>query len=184
MEKAFIVNRESKLYKDIKKYRDLESEQKKFINKFFKEYDIEANTYRITGDGLINKPFQEYDSNISLYIDPTENDLKKYGKILNKQGRYGLRAFRKTSKIAKEFTKQCIDEQIVINLWYPRVGDYFESISFYGCGFTIFENEECFYLRVESDFLKENDIPEGFKEIKLSDFHIAKEKFENNKENN
>lgn len=181
MEKAFIVSKESELYKDIEKYRKLESEQKKLINKFFEEHGIEANTYRITGDGLVNKPFQGYDSDIALHIDPTKNDLNNYGKLLNKEGRYGLRTFRKNSKIAKEFTKRCIDEQIVINLWYPRVGDYFESISFYGCGFTIFEHENCVYLRVESNFLKEDDIPEGFKEIRLWEFYKMQEEFERNK---
>ncbi|HDK7158454.1 TPA: hypothetical protein PTV43_003661 [Clostridium botulinum] len=181
MEKAFIVSKESELYKDIEQYRKLENQQREFINKFFKENDIEANQYRVSGDGFCNVPFEEYEETITLYIIPTDKDKEKFSKVLNKPGKRYLQAFRKTSKIAKDFRKQIVDEHIVINLDQPRIGDYFKSISFYGCGFTVFEHENCVYLRVESNFLKEDDNPNGFKEIKLWEFYKMQEEFKKNK---
>ncbi|ENK0837089.1 hypothetical protein AB2Z22_000395 [Clostridium botulinum] len=181
MEKAFIVSKESELYKDIEKYRKLENQQREFINKFFKENNIEANQYRVSGDGLCNVAFEEYEETITLYVIPTDKDKEKFSKMLNKPDKRCLQAFRKTSKIAKDFRKQIVDEHIVINLYYPRVGDYFESISFYRCGFTIFEHENCVYLRIKSDSLKGDDIPDGFKEIKLWEFYKMQEEFERNK---
>ncbi|HID0795987.1 TPA: hypothetical protein ACXDAB_003424 [Clostridium botulinum] len=181
MEKAFIVNKESELYKDIEQYRKLENQQREFINKFFKENGIEANQYRVSGDGFCNVPFEKYEKTIALRIIPTDKDKEKFSKVLNKPDERCLQAFRKTSKIAKEFRKQIIDNHIVVNLYQPRIGDYFESIRWMGCNFSLFEHKNIMYLRVNSEFLKEDDIPKGLKEIKLSEFYKAQEELERNK---
>ncbi|ENJ9653510.1 hypothetical protein AB2T14_001118 [Clostridium botulinum] len=181
MEKAFIVSKESELFKDIEKYRKLEKQQREFINKFFKENNIEANQYRVSGDGFCNVPFEDYEETITLYIIPTDKDKEKFGKMLNKPGKRYLQAFRKTSKIAKDFRKQIVDEHIVINLDQPRIGDYFKSISWFGCNFSLFEHKNIMYLRVNSEALKEDDNPKGLTEIKLSEFYKVQEELEKNK---
>ncbi|APC82195.1 hypothetical protein [Clostridium botulinum] len=181
MEKAFIVSKESELFKDIEKYKKLRNKQRKFINKFFEENGIEANQYRVSGDGFCNVPFEKYEETITLCIIPTDKDKEKFSKVLNKPDERYLQAFRKTSKIAKDFRKQIVDEHIVINLYQPRMSDYFESIGFYGCGFTLFEHKNIMYLRVNSEFLKEDDIPKGLTEIRLSEFYKVREELEKSK---
>lgn len=181
MERCFIVKKESEYYKDLEGYYKLENQQKKFINKFFKEKDIEAESYRVGGNGCINQPFNEYGKkDIKLEIIPTDKDLINFSKILCKSNRYGLCAFKKNSSISKEFAQRCIDEQVVINLYSPRISDYFVSLGngIYGCGYQTFKYKDILYIKVSSDYLKDEDTPKGFKEIRLSEYYKIKEETE------
>ena len=178
MERCFIATEKSDFFKALKKYSQLAKGQKKFINNFFKEKNIEANLYLIKGDGLVNRPFPQNDiGNIRLSIVPTENDIKKFGKILCKPNELELCAFRKSSNISTEFAQKCINEQIVINLFKPRIADYFSSLGFgiYGCTNERFFYNDKLYLKVASESLKKDDIPDGFHEIKLSKYYLTKE---------
>ena len=183
MERSFIVSKESTYREDFDKYVGMVEQQKKFINSFFNEKGITANEYKIHGNGSCNSPFKEYEkSDIRLSIVPTEEDLITYGKNLNKPNDYDLCYFKKNSKISKEFAQRCVDEQIVINIYRPRVSDYFKSLGgFRGCSRQQFEYEGKLYLKVESDSLDKDDTPKGFEEIKLSEYHLAEEEFEANK---
>lgn len=183
MERSFIISKESKYYIDYEKHLAKAEEQREFVIKFFNEKSIEANKYIVGGDGFVNKPFSKYEkSNVTLSIDPTENDLNKFGKMLTKPNhkRCGLCSFKKNSTIAKEFAQKCVDEKIVINLWKPRIGDYFQSLGFYGCGWQRFSYNDTLYIKVQSDYLKSNDTPDGFIEIKLSEYYKAKEEYDEN----
>lgn len=182
MERAFIVSEESKYSKDIDKYYEMGEHQRKFVNEFLKEKAIEAVEYRVGGDGIVNAPFDEYDkNNIKLYIIPTESDLDVFGKMMCKPDMHGIRSFKKSSKISKEFAQRCIDNQIVVNLCGPRAGEYFKSIGFYGCSYSQFLYNNKLYLKMKSDFLKVDDTPEGFTEIRLSEFYKALEEYNGNK---
>ena len=183
MKKYFIINKEAEYYKDFVEYRKLETQQRKFINKFFNEYNIEANDYMISGNGFCNVPFDEYDkSEIKLYIIPTDNDEKNFSKMLCKPHDYGLCQFKKSSKISKDFAQRCIDEQIVINLHEPRIGDYIKSLIF-RCNTTRFMYDGVIYIKVESDYLtNETVIPVGFDEIKASEYHLKLEEMESKNE--
>lgn len=180
MERAFIISEESSYFQQWQEYCKTADKQKEFINRFFKENEIEATTYMVSGTGLCGVPFNEDSKkDIWLYIDPTENDLLKFEKILTKpNSRHGLRAFKKTSKISKDFAQKCIDKQIVINLYEPRVSSYFKSLGYMGCGYTLLPYNGELYIKVDSNYLKTDDTPEGFKEIKLSEFYKIKEEFE------
>lgn len=179
MERCFIVSKESKLYKDLDQYRQLEKSQIQFINKFFKEHEIESEMFRVSGNGMVNQPFNENcKSDIKLSIIPTKNDIDKYGKYLSKPDKHDLCSFKKNSKVANDFAQKCVDEKVIINLYRPRVGDYFKSISYHGCNTGYFELDDKFYLRVKSDFLKEDDTPEGFTEILKSEYYKAQEEME------
>ena len=183
MERSFIVSKEATYREDFDKYVKMVEQQKKFINTFFNEKKIKANEYRMGGNGSCGLPFAESDkNNISFGIVPTEEDLITHGKNLNKSNEYGLCYFKKSSKITKEFAKRCVDEKIIINLYKPRVSDYFKSLGgFRGCGYQQFEYNNNMYLKMESKYLSEDDTPVGFVEIKLSEYYLAEEEFEVNR---
>jgi hypothetical protein len=182
MERSFIATKESKYVQELNKYIELTKQQREFVKKFCSEKEIEANCYIVSGNGCMNVPFSEYSKNdICFSIEATENDLIKFGKMLCKIDDNGLNKFKKSSSIAKEFAQMCVDEKVVINLWSPRVSDYFESLGCYGCSYSQFPVGDDLYIKVSSEYLKDDDIIEGFTEIKTSDFYIAKEKFESEK---
>jgi len=182
MERSFIVTKESEYLQDLYETMRFSNQQNKFVKEFFIENGIEANIYLMGGNGCMNCPFEEYNKKeIRINIKPTENDLIKFSKMLCKPDENDLQAFRKTSKIAKEFSQRCVDEKIVINLYEPRISDYFDSLGCYGCSYSQFPSGEDLYIKVSSEHLGDTDIVEGFTEIKISDFYIAKEKYEKEK---
>ena len=179
MERSFIATKESEYVKDFDKYSELNNQQKEFVNKFFTEKGIEANCYRIGGNGSVNKPFNDYDkNNIGFSIIPTDNDLIKFSKMLCKPDNNDLCAFKKSSTISKEFAQKCVDENIVINLHSPRISNYFISLGWHGLSRSQFPVGDDLYIKVSSEHLEADDVVEGFTEIKLSEYYIAKEKFE------
>ena len=183
MERSFIASKESKYVQDLNEYVEQNKQQKEFVRKFFIEKGIEANCFIVGGNGFMGVPFQEGDKKeITIDIEATENDLIKFSKMLCKVGENGLNKFKKSSSIAKEFAQKCIDEQIIINLWSPRISDYFESLGCNGCNYSHFPVGDDLYIKVSSKYLKETDVVEGFTEIKLSEYYIAKEKFESESE--
>ncbi|WP_206459349.1 hypothetical protein [Anaerovorax sp. IOR16] len=178
MERAFIINKESKYYKDLHTYYDLLNNQKDFICKFFNENNIESKMYRMGGNGRINEPFKECDKKeIYLSIIPTKQDLVNFESILNKkEDSNGCRSFKKNCNLAKKFAQECIENQIVINAFEPRVADYFDCI--YGCRYSRFEYNHKLYVKIDNELLNSIETPEGFQEIKLSEFHSMLEIFE------
>jgi len=180
MERSFIATKESKYNIDLHKYMVLVEQQRKFVKKFFIDKGIETTAYLVGGDGFMNRPFNEYEmKSIRLSIEPSENDLINFKKILCKPNKnHGLCTFKKNSSISKEFSQKCVDEQTVINLYSPRISDYFESLGYNGCSYTQFKYDDNLYIKIDSEYLGDSDTPEGFNEIKLSDFYIAKEKFD------
>ncbi|QUH21760.1 hypothetical protein [Alkaliphilus sp. B6464] len=180
MERCFIATKESDFVRDYEKYRLLALEQRKFVDEFLNEKGIESNKFIVGGNGSFNVPFKENcKSDITLSIKPTQNDIENFGKVLKKPNKHhGLCGFKKGSNIAKEFAQKCVDNQIVVNLWRPRIGDYFDSLGFRGCRWESFICNDIFYLKVESDYLKKDDTPIGFIEIKQSKYYLVKEEFE------
>ena len=180
MERSFIATKESKYYIDLHKYMGLLERQRKFVDTFFSEKEIESIKYIMSGDGFINIPFDQEDvKDITLSIKPSENDVINFKTIICKPNKiHGLSAFKKSSNISKEFSQKCIDEKIIINLSSPRISDYFESLGYSGYEYTQFEYDNNLYIKVDSKYLGEADIPEGFIDIRLSDFYIAKENFD------
>lgn len=180
MERSFLASNESKYRKGFYKYVEMVTQQGNFISTFFKEKGIKANEYKVCGNGSCNLPFEENEkSEIRLGIIPTDEDLNTYGNNLTKPNEYDLCYFKKSSKIAKEFAQRCVDEKVIINIYKPRVSDYFKSIR--GCNKQQFEYNGDLYIKIESEWLEEDDIPVGFKEIKLSEYHIASEEYESSK---
>lgn len=184
MEKAFLITEESRFYKRLKEFKELEKQQSIFMKDFFDRNGIETTKYRLCGDGFVNVPFSEHHKNeIYLEISPTEKDLTNFSKQLSKtENRIGLRTFRKNSKIGKSVAQECIDNKVVINLMQPEIDDYFTDLIFYRRGYDGFESGDKLYFKIDVDnyFEKEkySEIPDGFEEIKVSEYHIKKEEYE------
>lgn len=178
MERAFIVSKESSYHKELDKYVEHLREQKAFINKFFKDKGIEAEAYRVGGNGGINCAFDEWKiKDIYLYIILTENDKIKFDKMLCKADKHGARSFKLNTEIAKDFARKCIDEKIIINVHEPSLRDYFKKLRYCAFRFNRFVSEGKLFLKVSADDLTE-DNPQGFEEIKLSEFYKKFEEME------
>lgn len=181
MQRAFLVTKESKYYKDLEEYLNMVNEQKKFINKFFKNNNINAKEYNVGGNGSCNSPFSEDSKkDIFLRIVPTEEDLNLYEKQLTKADQYNLRRFKSNSKIGKLFAQECIDNKVIINILSLDLRDYFKIDWIYGYSFQRVPCQEGYYLNISSEGLKEDDNPVGFTPIKLSEFYKKLEEYKEN----
>jgi hypothetical protein len=172
MEKAFKIESNAKYYIDLEKYISNADQQRNLVDEFLKSKGIEANKYRVGANGLVNKPFEEYlKGEIVLDILPTEKDKENFGKMLKKANEYELCGFKKKSKINKEFQDYCVETKMIINLYQPDLRDYLKSMDWHRYSRSLIKHGGIWYLKVQSDLLKDDDIPEGFTEIKLSDFY-------------
>ena len=179
MERAFIIEKESKYYRMLNIYEQYMNEQIKVVNDFFNKKGIESTEYYMGGNGRCNAPFYHWEKEeIYLYIIPTDNDLTNFKTSFNKPLENGLRKLRKNSELLKEFQQICIDEQIIINIIEPNLRDYFQSLGYKGYHQTRFIKNNNLYLLVESDYLDKKEIPKNFIEIKLSEFYKIKESLE------
>ena len=69
---------------------------------------------------------------------------------------------------------------MIINPSEPDLRDYFKTMRWRGYRRELFKRNDIWYLKVVNDEIKENDIPEGFEEIKLSEYFCLKEQNERN----
>lgn len=180
MERSFIITEESKLLKSFNNYFEMAENQKKFVHNFLTEKGIEGNKFLVSGNGFCNIPFSErHKHEIGLYILPTENDNQKFGKWLKiPHKHHGLCGFKANSEISKEFAQKCVENKIVINLDKPQIRDYLSSLGWHRYAWRFFKHNEKHYLHVRSEYLKKDDLPEGFIEIKLSEFYRVFEEAE------
>lgn len=188
MEKFYIVTNEDFL-KKIQDFNAHAEERRLLINEFFEKYGIVGNAYHISGDGFVNKPFEESQKGcIRLYIEDREENNQKFGRELLKPAKLFrdsdvmMRKFRANSKTLKEFQNLCIDRNIVINNYPIREGDYFRELHMGGYSVSRFEYNGKMYLKMYTS--RYDDITpeqEGFDEIKGSEYFNSLEEFEKNK---
>ncbi|MGL5328357.1 MAG: hypothetical protein ACRDD7_03740 [Peptostreptococcaceae bacterium] len=172
MERAFRVLKDSTYYNRFMKYIENMDNQKKIVKEFLDKHDIETREYYLGGNGAVNQPFIEiWKSDIDLYIVPTEKDKLRFDKVLCKPLEHGLRKFKKSNKLLKEFQQYCIDNQVVINAHEDAPRDYFESIGLSGYSYSRVKIEDEIYLKISSHRLSKDEIPEGFEELKLSEYY-------------
>lgn len=160
MEKYYIVTDESPLYKE---YFDYKAQQKKFNEKwkrFTEQVGITAKEYCQSAKRLL--------------IVPSEEDFQKFAGQLKVDdlGR-GLREFKKNSSTYKAWKKFCEDE----NLMTPHAPWLFDYFNVYGeVRHRLFDIDGILYCYFESKEFNFND-PEGFIEIKASEFYKAIEDY-------
>ena len=123
---------------------------------------------------MCNCSFDDFDKvGIRLYIVPTEADILKFGSNLFKPNSDGSTSFRKGCKVLKAFQQYCVDNEVIINIYQPDLRDYLKSIDWAGYRRELTVCEDGYYLKVQSELLKEDDNPEGFIPMKLSDYYAA-----------
>lgn len=161
MEKYFKVKKENHIYNDyFKWWNNLDNVKRKW-EQFRKLEGIEATQF---------VPRQE------LYIVPTEVDLINFGRFLCKDifpG--GLRKFKKTSSVQKDWERFCKNNLELIDkpiLFYdfPVMGKTKTKL---------FHYKDEVYCSIDNEYINENfKIPEGYEEIKASEFYKIVEKIE------
>ena len=180
MQRFFIMNEDTDYVQSIKKHLDDKETQRLFVCRFMEKHGIEAREYIVSGNGLINRPFIErHADQINFRISVTENDIAKFGKFLKVPCKHtGLRGFKVKSEIMKEFATACVAEGIVINLHSPQIRDYFSSIGLSRCSSQYFAHNEKYYLMANSEHLGKDDTPNGFTEIKASEYYAQLEELQ------
>jgi hypothetical protein len=158
MEKYFIVTEQSKLHKEYYEYKNSDKKLHKIVKEFMQKYEIETNGYAHRDQ--------------TFYIEPTEKDLEKFNKVLCKPLENGLRAFKATSKIAKNWVETVEQVKPVSK---PYVGFCFKNC-LGKIRSRLFDIDEVVYCSFSSEY--EIDIPEGFTEIKASEFFKVIEDWE------
>lgn len=161
MERYFQVTGQSDLYNQYMEYKNNQQVIHNISKEFMTTQEIETDTYANQSN--------------TFYIVPTEKDLEKFGKSLCKSIGEGLRAFNANSKVSKAWVKTLEEKQITIK-HKPYVGFSFKNClgknrsRIFAIGSVVycsFENEYEFY-----------DTPEGFIEIKASEFWKIIEDYE------
>lgn len=190
MEKFYIVTNE-KFLKEINNYRKHEEERRLLIKDFFENKGIVGKEYHISGDGPVNRPFEEYEKHdIRLYITDCDENNQKFDKELLKPNRLFcdsdilMRKFRANSKTLKEFQDLCIKKKVVVNNRLIQEGNYFKELHLGGYSVSRFEHENKLYLNI-STTKYETITPDdntGFIEIKGSEFYKVLEELEKNEE--
>lgn len=179
MEKFYVINNQ-KYLDELSNYRKADRIRNAFIKEFYESHNIEGKSYYMGGDGRVNCAFSEFNkTDISLHIPDNDKNVEQFGKWLKVPRRDGqldgLRELKKKSPLLKEFQEECIKKQIVINLWYPRIGDYFQEIQYGGYKSSNFEYEGITYLSIDADVDSLTQREDGFTEIKGSEFYKALE---------
>jgi len=154
MERYFEVTGKSDLYNEYLAYKNSQKVLHYISTQFMSVYGIETDGYANQGN--------------TFYIEPTENDLEKFGKSLCKPLSNDLRAFKANSKIGKAWVQTLEEKQVKIKS-KPFVGFSFKNCMGKNRSriFAIDNSVYCSFSN-EYDF---NDTPDGFIEIKASEFY-------------
>lgn len=78
--------------------------------------------------------------------------------------------------------EECVKNEIIINNSRPDLRDYFESLGWHALNYCHIPCKEGYYLRIKSEYLKEDDNPKGITPIKLSEFYKYQETYKERKE--
>lgn len=161
MERFFKVKEENPIYGEYFKWWNNVEPTKAKWKEFKKMVGIEASEFA---------PYP------NLYIVPTENDLINFGRYLNKEVyNNGLRKFKKTSTIQKDWDKFVKNNIKLI----PKPNIAFD-FCFPGKTTTrLFHYENTVYCSVIVENNDDYDVPQGYEEIKGSEFYKIVELIEN-----
>lgn len=160
MERYFIVNKDHHIYKEYFEWKDCANKLAKKFNEFKNKTGIETNLF---------VPQKE------LLIVPDNNDLKICEKALYKKDYgHGLRGFKKTSSFSKLW------EELTKDIIFKYKPTLFYDFPIFGKTRTrIFDYKNKVYCSLDADYLtKETKIPQGYKEIKASEFYKVIENIE------
>lgn len=162
MEKVFVGDKSTDWYKRCRQYLDNNDIQFEKAKEICNRYGIDEHNIALDYNTLYLKYGEKY-----------PDDVIKMFKSSPYSGRIGtFNIVKKNSKLGKEIAKADIHKQ-----HSPMVGfDLFGGIA--GIKYGQFIHKEHVYIRVISE--TELKCPEGFTEMKLSDFFLLVENIKNN----
>ena len=161
MERYFKVTKQSNLYNQYMEYKDNQKVMHNISKEFMNTQGIETDTYANQGN--------------TFYIVPTEKDTERFAKSLCKSIGEGLRAFKAKSKVGKAWVETLEEKQIKIK-YKPFVGRSFRNCMGKNRS-RIFVIDSVVYCSFQNDYDFE-DTPEGFVELKASEFWKIVEDYE------
>lgn len=151
MENYYEVTKQSNLYQEYMDYISNNKEMRKIADEFLIKNEVDTDKYAGTAD--------------TFYIIPTEKDLNEFEKFLCKPLENWLRAFKKTSKIGKAWL-ETLEENNIKPMHKPFLQEYFNV---WGQTWNrLFNVGDKVYCSFKSEYDFKN--PEGFEELKLSEF--------------
>ena len=159
MDKYFVTEKENKFYQRcanyIKEYEEVYEKAYQYLKKFAKE--ITKNEIGIVGE--------------NLYITDTKENKERFGKQLKNTPYAKFLGFRKNSEIAKGWHGEKPMKPMFIFDVLPIAPGRFSERLF------IFENKLYVCCRCECDY----ETPQGFAEIKASEWYALCEKIQEEK---
>ena len=154
MERFYTISNDSKIGKDYWCYIESEKKIVKAFNEFANEYDIKTTKF--------------YPSHTLLWIVAEKEDKDKFGNqfTLKTPGR-----FKKTSAMNKAWVKKCADEGVeyIDKPFVPFLFNYVGRSQY-----RLFDYKGVIYCTFDCPINVET--PEGFVEMKGSEFYAAMEK--------
>lgn len=164
-EKFFIVTDRSGLREEYFQWKNNRVQMIEIAKNFMDENNIETSKYA--------------NDSKTFYIVPSSNDIIKFGDSLCKEELHsGLRKFKKTSSVGKAWIALLKEKQITPR-YKPFVGIYFKN-TFGKHSSRLFDIDNVIYCSFSGEF--EIDTPEGFEEIKASEFYKVIEDYESKEE--
>ena len=156
MEKYFVVNENHDFYKRCSQYIEKRNDIFNKAYAYMKQFDVEDREVGVSGR--------------SIYVADTKENRDKFGNMLKKDAKRGWLEFKKNSKIAKEWTHEKP---------YPPsfIFDVLSDCGRYSERMFIFENKLYIGFRLDHDF----ETPDGYTEIKASQYHATVELINENK---
>ena len=164
MEQYFEITKESSHYKEYFDYLEADEACEKSVKSFLDENGIHTDYYAV---------FRE-----ALYIDDNPDNREKYGNQLMKHSVDGVVAFKKSSKIGRAW-----NELSIKGAYEPHVSFFFSDSS-RSSRTRLFHVGEKLYCSI--DCLERStkvNTPQGFIEMKASEFFKIIEDAENANEN-
>lgn len=154
MEKFYIVSEASNIYK-------AQKEHEAFIKKICEVFNGFAETYGI-------ETSQFYPSVERLEIAPTDRDREKFGQYFVKSKSHPEGTFKLLCPMAKDWADRCKKAGLTKSVLKPTMflGSTFGVLKYRA---RLFEEGGALYCTMESD--TPFNAPEGFEEIKASDFY-------------
>lgn len=158
MEKIFVGDKNTEWYKKCRGYLDAKREQKETIKEFCDAHGIDDKDWKADSMSIFVREDEKY----SEYKSQSKSSI-----YYDKDGSYYQ--IRKNSKLGKDFLKLGLKP-----LYRPLVG--FELLAGIRLKYGQFIHSEHIYIRIETD--NEVPCPEGFEEMKMSDYFALVEKIQ------
>lgn len=154
-EKCFIVKKENHIYTDYFKWWNNQENLSNKWKQFKKLTGIESEVFV---------------PRIELYIVPTENDLNKFEKMfIKKVFNDGLRKFKANSSIQKDWEKFIYNNKVLVSK-PDIIFDFIGKCISGRIRSRLFHYKDIVYCSLNGDFYSDY-IPEGYEEIKKSEFY-------------